>query len=73
MDKITVVAMQGCICPRERLGEPVITDCEPVTVKQTPFYTRLIADGSLRIYKEQKAAPAPKKTSEKTDKTGGNK
>ena len=75
MDRITVIAMQGCRCPRERIGEPAITDCEPVTVKRTPFYTRLIGDGSLRIYQEPKPAVQNKKAdkTEKNDKTGGNK
>jgi hypothetical protein len=82
IERITVIAMQGCRCPRERLGEPVITDCDPATVKRTPFYTRLLADGSLRIYQAQKPAravnppAAQNKKSEKTeknDKTGGDK
>lgn len=72
MDKIKIIAKAGCICPRERIGEPVITDAEPVEVKRTPFYTRLILDGSLRIWQEPKA-PAQKKSSEKTEKTGGDK
>lgn len=72
MDKIKVVAKAGCRCPRERIGEPVITDAVPVEVKRTPFYTRLILDGSLRIWQEPKAQT--KKTTEKTEpKTGGDK
>jgi len=72
MEKIKVVAKNGCICPRERIGEPVITDAGPVEVKRTPFYTRLIRDGSLRIWQEPK--PAAKKAAEKNEpKTGGDK
>lgn len=70
METITVIAMSGCTCPRERAGEPAITDSEPVTVKRTPFYTRLIADGSLRIHQEQKPT---RKNQDKTEKSGGNK
>jgi hypothetical protein len=83
MGKITVVAKAGCVCPRERPGETFINDKEPAIVKNTPFYTRLIRDGSLRIWQQAKAPV--KKTekavkvdkTEKTDKpdkpTGGNK
>jgi hypothetical protein len=45
---ITVLAREGCTCPRENGGRK-ITDTTPVTVPETLFYTRLIADGSLRI------------------------
>ena len=46
---ITVLAREGCTCPRENGVEPVITDLSPVTVPESFYYTRLLADGSLRL------------------------
>ena len=53
-EKIKVVAKAGCVCPRENPREPIITDSEPVALIKTPYYTRLLADGSLRIYTEKR-------------------
>ncbi len=46
---LTVVAQEGCLCPRENPRDPRITDSEPVQVPSNLFYRRLIADGSLRL------------------------
>lgn len=57
-----VIAAQGLKCPMERNPRQYITDEETVEVKETSYYKRLIADGSLLI------APRAKKVKEvKTD------
>jgi hypothetical protein len=70
MKTITVIARPGCVCPRENPREPLITDSEAVTVPDTTYYTRLIADGSLLKVKpnEQK-----KKKGDIADKSGDDK
>jgi hypothetical protein len=71
MKTVTVIAKPGCICPRENPRESLITDQDAVTVPATMYYTRLIADGSLIIYRptvEQK-----KKRGDTAEKTGDNK
>ncbi|HEX2955726.1 MAG TPA: hypothetical protein VHO70_02775 [Chitinispirillaceae bacterium] len=60
--KITVVAKSGCICPRENPREPVITDSEPVEVNESVYYSRLLADGSLKEVKTEKVKKGSKPT-----------
>lgn len=67
MKTINVIAKPGCICPREIPQESVISDREAVAVPETTYYTRLIADGSLKIVRpaieqKKKEATPPKKT-----------
>ncbi len=52
MEKIKVVAPQGKICAKE-LSKEKITDAVPVLVPYNSFYRRLVAEGSLLIYKEE--------------------
>ena len=47
METLKVVAQKGTRCPRRNPRSMPITDSEPATVPATPFYLRLIADGSL--------------------------
>jgi hypothetical protein len=57
-----VIAAPGTRCPMERNHREYITDTEAVDVPETTYYSRLIADGSLRV------APEPAK-----EKEGGRK
>jgi hypothetical protein len=49
-ETIDVIAPAGKICPKE-LSRERITDSDPVTVPNSSYYRRLIAEGSLLIYK----------------------
>lgn len=65
---LCVIARKGATCPKEIFRHGAIGDVEPVTVPNSGYYRRLIADGSLvRVSPKQvarsraaTAAPAPK-------------
>jgi len=42
-----VIAAPGLQCPMEDKPRSYITDAKPVTVPETAYYLRLLADGSL--------------------------
>jgi len=42
-----VIAKPGCQCPREDSRMPPINDHDPVSVPNTAYYRRRLADGSL--------------------------
>jgi hypothetical protein len=58
MEMLSVVAPAGLRCPKE-LSRDVITDKEVVSVPNTAYYRRLIAEGSL-IVKAPRASKTAK-------------
>jgi hypothetical protein len=57
-----VVAPKGCVCPKERSRER-ITNAEPISVPDTPYYRARIAEGSLlEVIKEKKTLPPSKRS-----------
>lgn len=42
-----VIAAAGTRCPKEGKPREYITDQQPVTVPDTSYYRRMVADGSL--------------------------
>jgi hypothetical protein len=74
IEKISVVAKEGCTCPMENVREGRISDSVPQSVPRSPYYTRLLRDGSLRLWQEPKPATTKKiKETEKPEKNGGDK
>lgn len=47
-----VIAPPGLKCPMEGRPRDYITDEVPVTVPETAYYLRLVADGSLSVVPE---------------------
>lgn len=73
-ETLLVKAPEGKFCPMERSRDR-ITDKEFVSVPNTAFYRRMIAEKSLLVRAEEKTAPEPVPTVPKspTKKTkGGN-
>ena len=54
MSTLSVTAAPGLKCPKEGKPREYITDAESVTVPATPYYRRLIDDGSLVVANEKK-------------------
>lgn len=51
-----VLSIKGTRCPKEGKPREYITDSTPVEVSKTPYYSRLVAEGSLVIAPETEKA-----------------
>lgn len=69
MERLKVIAPEGLRCPKEHSG--MITDAAPVEVPDSRYYRRLIADGSLLLYRApaKKATPKREKVEVNNDNT----
>lgn len=65
---MNVIAHPGTQCPQESDPRKYISDSEAVEVEETPYYRRLINDGSLRIVTgDESRATSKKKTEGKSN------
>lgn len=55
-----VRAAKGLRCPREENPREYITDHKAVSVAASPYYLRLVADGSLVDAEPEKRTKSPK-------------
>lgn len=61
MEKVNVICRPGQTVPREDIREPWLNDTKNDPVPLTPYYIRLIADGSLVVKDEQETKKVSKK------------